>query len=212
MTGSIVFDPLVVWPVLWGLSAFAAIFLALALWRGLAGWWLRGLTALAILAALANPSLQEEDRAPLTDIVLLVVDDSASQRLSDRADQTAAAIAAVEAEVAALDNTELRIVRFGDGPDNTGSLAMTALAEALAQEPRARVAGAILVSDGQVHDLGLAPRLPAPLHVLLTGRDGDWDRRLIVKNAPAFAILGEEVMLTLRIEDQGDGPARAMWI
>lgn len=206
MTGSIVFDPLVVWPVLWGLSAFAAIFLALALWRGLAGWWLRGLTALAILAALANPSLQEEDRAPLTDIVLLVVDDSASQRLSDRADQTAAAIAAVEAEVAALDNTELRIVRFGDGPDNTGSLAMTALAEALAQEPRARVAGAILVSDGQVHDLGLAPRLPAPLHVLLTGRDGDWDRRLIVKNAPAFAILGEEVMLTLRIEDQGDGP------
>ena len=206
MTGSIVFDPLVLWPVLWGLAAFAVIFVALALWRGLSGWWLRALTALVLLAALANPSLQNEDRAPLTDIVLLVVDESASQRLSDRAAQTAETVAAIEAEVAAMENTELRIVRFGDGPDNAGSLAMTALAEALAQEPRARVAGAILISDGQVHDLGLAPQLPAPLHVLLTGREQDWDRRLIVKNAPAFAILGEEVMLTLRIEDQGRAP------
>ncbi|MEY4984581.1 MAG: hypothetical protein RIR62_2847 [Pseudomonadota bacterium] len=206
MTGGIVFDPLVAWPLVWGLAAFAAIFIALALWRGLSGWWLRALTAVVLLAALANPALQREDRAALSDIVLLVVDDSASQRLSDRADQTARAIAAVEAEVAALENTELRIVRFADGQDNAGSLAMTALAEALAQEPRARVAGAILISDGQVHDLGLAPQLPAPLHLLLTGRDTDWDRRLIVKDAPAFAILGEEVMLTLRIEDQGRAP------
>jgi hypothetical protein len=206
MTGSIVLDPLVPWPVLWGLLAFATVLLALALWRGLSGWWLRGLTAIVLLAAIANPALQEEDRAPLTDIVILVVDESASQRLSDRADQTASAIATIEAEVAALDNTELRIVRFADGADDAGSLAMTALAEALAEEPRARVAGAILLTDGQIHDLGLAPAMPAPLHVLLTGRDTDWDRRLIIKNAPAFAILGEEVTLTLRIEDQGDVP------
>ncbi|MES2844352.1 MAG: hypothetical protein V4747_04930 [Pseudomonadota bacterium] len=206
MTGSIVLDPLVPWPVLWGLLAFATVLLGLALWRGLSGWWLRGLTAIVLLAAIANPALQEEDRAPLTDIVILVVDESASQRLSDRADQTASAIATIEAEVAALDNTELRIVRFADGADDAGSLAMTALAEALAEEPRARVAGAILLTDGQIHDLGLAPAMPAPLHVLLTGRDTDWDRRLIIKNAPAFAILGEEVTLTLRIEDQGDVP------
>ncbi|MES2967923.1 MAG: hypothetical protein V4804_04195 [Pseudomonadota bacterium] len=206
MTGSIVLDPLVPWPVLWGLLAFATVLLGLALWRGLSGWWLRGLTAIVLLAAIANPALQEEDRAPLTDIVILVVDESASQRLSDRADQTASAIATIEAEVAALDNTELRVVRFADGADDAGSLAMTALAEALAEEPRARVAGAILLTDGQIHDLGLAPAMPAPLHVLLTGRDTDWDRRLIIKNAPAFAILGEEVTLTLRIEDQGDVP------
>jgi hypothetical protein len=206
MTGSIVLDPLVPWPVLWGLLALATLLLGLAVWRGLSGWWLRGLTAIVLLAAIANPALQEEDRAPLTDIVILVVDESASQRLSDRADQTASALATIEAEVAALDNTELRIVRFADGAEDAGSLAMTALAEALAEEPRARVAGAILLTDGQIHDLGLAPAMPAPLHVLLTGRDTDWDRRLIIKNAPAFAILGEEVTLTLRIEDQGDVP------
>ncbi|MBT8408588.1 MAG: hypothetical protein KJN93_03065, partial [Alphaproteobacteria bacterium] len=50
---------------------------------------------------------------------------------------------------------------------------------------------------------------PAPLHMLLTGREGDWDRRLMIQNAPAFAILGEPVTLTLRIEDQGAAPAGA---
>lgn len=207
MTQSLIFDPLIPWPALWGVVAFALVLLVLALWRGLSGWWLRGLAAGVILAALANPSLQEEDRRPQSDIVIAVVDDSASQRLSDRADQTVAALAALEAEVAALDNTELRIVRFGDGAENAGSLAMTALAEALAEEPRARVAGAIVISDGQIHDLGFAPDMPAPLHLLLTGREADWDRRLIVKNAPAFAILGEEIKLTLRIEDEGPVPA-----
>jgi hypothetical protein len=40
------------------------------------------------LAALLNPSLQTEDREPLSDIVLVVADASASQRLSDRPDQS----------------------------------------------------------------------------------------------------------------------------
>lgn len=206
MTAALTLDPLVPWPVLWGLAAFATVLLAVAIWRGLSGWWLRGLTALVVLAAIANPSLQEEERAALTDIVLLVVDDSASQGLGDRAAQVEAAIAGVEAEVARLENTELRVRRFADAPEDGGSLAMTALAELLSEEPRARVAGAMIITDGQVHDVELAPTLPAPLHVLLTGRESDWDRRLIVKNAPAFAILGEEVMLTLRIEDQGAAP------
>ena len=207
MTQTLIFDPLIPWPLLWGAIAFAVVLLAFALLRGLSGWWLRGLAAAVVLTALANPALQEEDRSPQTDIVIAVVDESASQQLSDRPDQAAAALAALEAEVAALENTELRVVRVGDGAEDAGTLAMTALAEAIAQEPRARIAGTILITDGQVHDLGLAPALPAPLHVLLTGREADWDRRLIIKNAPAFAILGEEIRLTIRIEDQGAVPA-----
>ena len=209
MTQSLILDPLVPLPLFWVALVVALGFVVLALWRGLSGWGLRALALATVLAALANPSLQEEDRSPQSDIVIAVVDDSASQRLSDRAAQAEAALAALEAEVAARDNTELRVVRLGDGADNAGTLAMTALAEALAEEPRARVAGAVLITDGQVHDLDLAPALPAPLHVLLTGREEDWDRRLIIQNAPAFAILGEEVRLSLRIEDEGAVPASA---
>jgi hypothetical protein len=206
MTGSLIFDPLLPLAVLAAFGAMAAALVLLALVRGLAGWWLRGLAAVAILAALANPSLQEEDRSPLTDIVIAVVDESASQRIGPRIAQSEAALQALQAEVAALPDTELRIHRLGDAEDDGGTRLLTALAEAVAEEPRARLAGAVLITDGQVHDLEIAPNLPAPLHVLLTGREGDWDRRLIVKNAPAFAILDEPVTLTLRVEDQGAVP------
>ena len=206
MTASFIFDPLIPLPVLAALAALALLFVGFATWRRLSGWWLRGLSAAVLLTALANPSLQEENRAPLSDIVIAVVDESASQSVSDRPAQVAEALSSVQAEIAALDNTELRVIRLGDAPGDGGTQAMTALSEALAEEPRARVAGAIIITDGQVHDLPLAPAMPAPLHVLLTGHAADWDRRLIIKNAPAFGILGEEVMLTVRVEDQGAVP------
>ncbi len=181
--------------------------MAFAVWRGLRGWALRALAAVALIGALAQPALQTEERNPLSDIVILVVDESASQSLPGRAEQTAAAVARVEAELRALPNTDLRKVTIRDGDDNAGSLAMTALSQALAEEPRARVAGGILISDGQIHDLDLAPDMPAPLTLLMTGRDADWDRRLMVKTAPAFGIIGEPLTLTLRIEEQGRMPA-----
>ncbi len=205
----IVFDPLVPWHLIWFVAALAALAVAVALWRGLSGWWLRGLAALAVLAALANPALQNEVRRPLSNIVLMVVDRSASQHLSDRAAQTDAAAKAVEAEVRALPNTELRKITVGDAPGDGGTLLMGALSEALAEEPRARVAGAILITDGQVHDMARAPDMPAPVNVLLTGHASDWDRRLIVEAAPAFAIMGEPVKLRLKVDDEGKVPATA---
>lgn len=211
MTDALIVAPLIPMLALYGLAAAALVIVGYSLWRGLSGWALRGLGALALLAAIANPSIQREDREPLSDIVIVVVDDSASQRIGTRPAQSATALARVQAEIAALPNTELRLVRVGDGEGTTrgdgGTQLMTALSAALAEEPRARIAGAILITDGQAHDLPLAPKLPAPLHVLLTGEASDWDRRLIITNAPAFAILGEPVTLTLRIEDQGAVPA-----
>ena len=207
MTASVVFAPLVPIWLVYALAAAALLMVGLALWRGLSGWWLRGLALAAVVLALANPALQEEERQNLSDIVILVVDESASQGLGDRRQQTEAAIASVQAEIAQMPNTELRIHRVGDGDEDAGTLALTALSEALAEEPRARVAGAILITDGRVHDLGVVPNLPAPLQVLLTGQQADWDRRIVVKNAPAFAIIGEEFKLDLRVEDVGAPPA-----
>ncbi|MEX0312274.1 MAG: hypothetical protein AB3N17_18730 [Tateyamaria sp.] len=206
MTGTVLFDPLLPWPVLAivAVSAFAGV--ALALWRGLTGWALRGMAAVVVLAALSGPSLQQEDRAPLTDIVILAEDESASQRLRDRPAQTGSAADALEAALSAREDTEVRRIRVPDGEEDAGTRLMSALSDALAEEPRARIAGLIAISDGQVHDADLPLDLPAPMHLLLTGRDTDWDRRLLVKNAPAFAIIGEPVTLTLRIEDSGAVP------
>ncbi len=209
MTGTVIFDPLIPWPVLAVVASVAAAGIVLALWRGLSGWALRGLAALVMIAALAGPVYQIEDRAPLTDIVLMIEDESASQTLSDRPEQTAIAAEALAETIAARENTELRRVQVGDGDGDEGTRIIAAVTEALAEEPRARVAGIIVLSDGIVHDADQAPDLPAPMHLLLSGRQNDWDRRLIVRNAPAFAIIGEPVTLTLRIEDSGAAPSDA---
>ncbi len=206
MTGHIVFDPLLPWVIIVALGALAIVGVVLALWRGLSGWALRLLAGVVLVGALAQPSYQIEDTAPLNDIVLMIVDESASQRLAERAGVTSEAAETLVATLEARPNTEVRRIPVGDGDGDAGTQLMTALSAALAEEPRGRIAGILLLSDGRLHDLERAPDLPAPLHLLLTGKDTDWDRRLIVRNAPAFAILGEEVELTLRIEDQGAAP------
>ena len=208
MTGTLIFDPLIPWPLLAVVALLALAGVTLALWRGLSGWAFRGLAALLVLAALAGPVYQVEDRSPLTDIVMLVEDQSASQSLSDRPAQMDAATEALTAALSGRSNTELRRITVPDGEGDNGTALMTALSAALAEEPRARIAGIIALSDGRVHDIDRAPDLPAPMHLLLTGRTTDWDRRLIVRNAPAFAIIGEPVTLTLRIEDTGAVPQR----
>ncbi len=202
----IVFAPLLPWLAIAAITVGAALMVGLALWQGLRGWWLRGLAALALIAALTNPSLLSEERETLRDIALVLVDDTASNRLGIREDQTLEALEHLEDRIEGLGDVETRVVRLPDGPRNTGTQLTTALSEALADLPRDRIAGIFAVSDGQVHDPTDSMDLPAPFHLVKTGEADDWDRRLIVRNAPAFAILGEPVTLTLRVEDQGAVP------
>lgn len=207
MAQSVLYDPLLPWVLIWGLAALAGLIVAAALWRGLSGWWLRLLAAALLIGALANPSLQQEERDPLSDIVLVLVDDSASQRIGGREGQVSAALSDLRARLAARAGTETRVIRVPDSDDDSGTLVMTALNNALADIPRSRLAGVILLSDGVAHDAELAPDLAVPLHLLQSGFADDWDRRLMVANAPGFAILGEPVTLTLRIDDLGTAPA-----
>jgi hypothetical protein len=206
MTGQIIFDPLIPWEMVATVAAVGLAGVLLAAIRGLSGWALRALGTLVVLGALTGPGFQQEDRSPLTDIVVFLEDESASQGLSDRPDQTGSAADALADRLAGRENTEVRRVTVPDGEGDAGTQLMTALSKTLAEEPRARVAGIIAFSDGQVHDADLPLDLPAPMHVLLSGRQSDWDRRLSIRNAPAFAIIGEPVTLTLRVEDIGAAP------
>ena len=206
---ALLFDPLLPLWLLVALAACVLAALALAAVRRLAGWPYRGLAVACVFLALLNASLKTEERQAEADIVIVVVDRSSSQALSDRAAQTEAALAHVTAQLAARPATEMRLVEVADANGPGGSEVMTALAQALSETAQDRIAGAIVISDGQIHDTEFAPKVPAPLHLLLTGRPRDWDRRLVVKNAPGFAILGEPITLTLLIEDQGAAPQAA---
>lgn len=199
------FDPLLAWPFVAALAALALLAAGLAWWRGLRGWPWRALAGLAAAAALAGPTLETGVRRGLSDIVLLVEDQSASQSLPGRTEQARAAADALTERLTARPGTELRRITVGDDPD--GTRLGEAITRALAAEPEARVAGTIVVTDGQLHDAPALPATaPAPVHVLLTGQPSDWDRRLVVEEAPAFGLIGQPVTIRLRVEDPGAVP------
>ncbi|MEO1909517.1 MAG: hypothetical protein ABGX10_03640, partial [Paracoccus sp. (in: a-proteobacteria)] len=199
------FDPALPWWAIAGLAALALLVAGFALWRGLRGWAWRGLALMAAAIALAGPAFEIGTRAGLSDIVILLDDRSASQDLPGRREQVDRAVAQLSDAIGALPNTELRRVTVGD--DEDGTMLGTAITRAVAAEPDARLAGVIALTDGRLHDPQMVPTgLPAPLHVLLTGQPQDWDRRLVIEQAPAFGLIDQEVTIRLRVEDQGAVP------
>ncbi len=211
---SIATSPLLPWPAIIAFAAAAALLLALGAWRRARGVVWRMAALALLLAVLTNPSLVEEQRQAQHDVAVVVVDDSPSMRIGERRRYADEALRHVTDRLRQFHDLDLRVVHAG-APDAATALAddgtrlYTALTRALADVPRQRVAGEVMITDGEVHDMPPADRLAlsAPLHVLLTGKPGEADRRLIVKNAPSFGLVGKDLQLTVRVEDLGDAAA-----
>ncbi|MCW2276044.1 hypothetical protein GJ654_17500 [Rhodoblastus acidophilus] len=193
---------------LWALALLAVAAVALTgllIWRRRRGAVLRGLALAALLFALSGPSLVEEQREPLRDVVAVVLDRSASQNFENRAAQTENAKKALEASLQKLGNVDVKVIEAGDAPDGEGTRLFTALDNGLADLPAERLAGVFMITDGIVHDIPAAPRAKAPMHVLVTGHERERDRRLVLKEAPRYGLIGKDVIFTLQVEES-NGP------
>jgi len=213
MNWSLSFEPFFSWPVLAALLAPVALLALAGLWTRQRGAWLR-LAALAALgAALANPVLLDEEREPLKSIVAVVVDESQSQTTIDgRSEMTDQAAAELEARLARFKEFETRVVRTGrasSATENAQTHLFEALDGALRDVPPSRVGGAVLITDGQVHDIPEnAAALGAPVHGLITGEADEMDRRIRFERAPRFGIVGKPLEMTYRVitTDEQRGP------
>ena len=133
--------PTVPWPVVTALALVALATLALALCRRAPGVWWRAAAASALVAALANPSLVKEQRAGLDDVVMVVVDESPSQDIAPRPEQSEAALAHLTQALERLADTEVRVIRAGGaglGRDEQGTRLFSALRQGLSEVPRQR--------------------------------------------------------------------------
>lgn len=204
-------DPLVPLPLIIGFGALALIAALLAGAGRLRSMFWRSFAAIAIIAALLNPQTVEEDRTPLRDIVLVIADRSESTSLGGRELMVQAAVERISAEIG-NDNT-LEIMGARIEPDNDGTKLTTTLIEALSDIPAARLAGIILVTDGQVHDLTEAPEtlLPegVPFHSLIIGKPDRRDRRITATRAPRYGLVGEQAEFRIQVSDPGFEGERA---
>lgn len=189
--------------------------------------------ACLLLALANPALVREERSALADVVALVVDESASQSLEDRSADAANAAeeierqVEAMAAEDGGRRPIELRRISAAASDEALGTRLMTALGEGLADLPPGRLAGAIMITDGAVADAELRPGAAfpgartaadgseepgaesggpvaaAPIHVLLTGRPDEIDRRLVVESAPAFGLVGEIAVFRFRVEESG---------
>ncbi len=206
------FSPALPLPLLIALVVAILAVVAALFWFKLRGRFLRSAAAALLLAALFNPVAHQDETEKLTDIAVIVVDRTDSQKITNRLAQTDKAAADLRKAIEQLGNTEVRIATVTSNLEETtgGTKAFAALSRAVADIPPSRYAGAIMITDGQVHDLPNAAGLAAlqgPLHAVISGSRKESDRKLVIDHAPEYILVGEVATINFHVEDQGGNGA-----
>ena len=201
------FAPLVSTQILWAAIAAAAVLALLLFVSRSRGATMRAVGLGLIVVALANPSFTREDRDPLSSVAVVVVDKSPSQTFGDRTRKTEEARKAVVERLSRVPGLDVRVVEAGQSDGETdGTRLFTALGSTLSDVPADRIAGAIMITDGRVHDVPAdagALGFAAPVHALITGDKNERDRRVALIAAPRFGIVGQTQTITYQVEDHG---------
>jgi hypothetical protein len=205
---NLAFSPLLPLPLIIALAAAAALLVGWAVFRRMRGALLRALALAALVLALANPVANFEEREPVSSIVAIVVDRSPSQMSMDRTARTDAALSAFTERLARYPGFEARIIEAVTDPDaeSPSTRLFEALASGIRDVPSSRLAGAVMITDGQVHDVPdtvAALGLDAPLHGLIVGDEDEIDRRVDIVRSPRFGIVGEDQEIVYRVSDDG---------
>lgn len=208
MNWSVDFSPIVPVPVFWAAVLIATSLVGLMMFRRQRGAPFRALALATLLAALANPTLREEQRESLANVAIVVLDDSTSQQLSTRPQQLAAIKADLESKLAKVANLNVKFVSAGKPGEaaQPGTNLFTSLNAALADTPPDRLAGVIMITDGQVHDVPKSAAslgFDAPVHALLTGQPDEFDRRVEIIKAPRYGIVGQTREIEVAIRETG---------
>src|SRR5262245_63664605 len=97
--------------------------------------------------------------------------------------------------------------------ERDGTMLFTDLTQALSDVPPDRLAGVVMITDGEVHDVPASAAglgFDAPVHALLTGKQGEFDRRLEVVSAPRFGIVGSSQDIEVKVTDTAAAPSGNM--
>lgn len=208
MNWSIDFAPLLPDPLLWLLILVALALITLLFVRGTRGALLRLAALGSLILALLNPTLREEERESLENVAIVVLDESTSQRLAKRPEEMAAIKADLEGKLGKIPKLNIKWVQAGVASETSaaGTNLFTDLNAALNDTPPDRIAGVIMVTDGQVHDVpknaaGLG--FDAPVHTLLTGGPNEFDRRIEIIQAPKFGLVGQSRPIEIAVRETG---------
>lgn len=205
------FDPVIGWTALVILGVLALIVWLLYAVRGGRSWLLRALALTLITAALSNPLWIRENRDPLKSTLAVVVDQSSSMNVNARTSLAREAAEQLRTNLADSEYFDIRVLETRSNGAETNLAA--AVTSALSDTPRDQIAGAVLITDGQVHDipedLSVLEEF-GPVHGLVLGDEDEIDRRLEIVSSPAYGIVGDDAVLrfVVHADDSEQLPVR----
>ncbi|MEC9368672.1 MAG: hypothetical protein VX871_08265 [Pseudomonadota bacterium] len=196
MAWSIEFSPFLPWPALVAIGLAGLLLLGLLLYGRRPGSLLRAGSLSLILLALANPSLRQEERESLADIVAVAIDRSTSQKITGRLDLVDRLENSLRERLGKLNGVETRWATTpgaGRASERDGTTLFEDLGRVLSEIPPERLAGVLLVTDGRIHDVPAKAAelgVQVPVHAIITGNENEFDRRIEVLKAPRFGLVG----------------------
>jgi hypothetical protein len=209
MNLTITFAPYIpVW-LLWTAAILCAALMIYAFARRARGAWARAIAFTVMILALAHPLIVHETREPLPDVAAIIVDHTQSMNIRGRRAEADAVAAQLKKTLSADKSLEIReaFVDTRNAADDTGTQLFSAVTSALSDVPPDRIAGAIAITDGEVHDAPPSGKLalPAPVQALIVGKHDERDRKLSILSATRYAIVGQPADIALRVDDYGSG-------
>ena len=203
------FQPLLPINLILILAIIALIIILVGLFLRKRGSVLRLLALSALVLALANPVMVEEQREPIKSIVGVVVDRSPSQNYGTRTRDTNDALNALKEEFKKHPEYEPRFIEAASQSDmavGTETKLFTPLNQAIADVPPALYAGTVLITDGQVHDIASVSGSVVnekPINALITGQPDEFDREIKFVEPPRFGITNKKANISVLVSDKG---------
>ena len=203
------FQPLLPVNLILILAIIALIIILVGLFLRKRGAVLRLLALAALVLALANPVMVEEQREPIKSIVGIVVDRSPSQNYGTRTRDTDDALNALKEEFKKHPEYEPRFIEAASQSDmavGTETKLFTPLNQAIADVPPALYAGTVLITDGQVHDIASVSGSVVnekPINALITGQPDEFDREIKFVEPPRFGITNKKANISVLVNDKG---------
>ena len=203
------FQPLLPVNLILILAIIALIIIFVGLFLRKRGSVLRLLALSALVLALANPVMVEEQREPIKSIVGIVVDRSPSQHYGTRTRDTDDALNALKEEFKKYPEYEPRFIEAASQSDmavGTETKLFTPLNQAIADVPPALYAGTVLITDGQVHDIASVSGSVVnekPINALITGQPDEFDREIKFVEPPRFGITNKKANISVLVNDKG---------
>lgn len=203
------FQPLLPVNLILVLAIIALIIILVGLFLRKQGALLRLLALAALVLALANPVMVEEQREPIKSIVGIVVDRSPSQNYGTRTRDTDDTLNALKEEFKKHPEYEPRFIEAASQSDmavGTETKLFTPLNQAIADVPPALYAGTVLITDGQVHDIASVSGSVVnekPINALITGQPDEFDREIKFVEPPRFGITNKKANISVLVNDKG---------